>query len=211
MTTRTNDCLEVRDLTVSRAEIPLFAAVNFQLNSGQSLQISGGNGAGKTTLLRAICGLCRSHQGQIKWNGRPVQRSEVKSAFYQQLLYLGHLLALKPKLTVEQNLNFYRQLRYPASSSLIDKSMQLLAIDSLFDQPVAKLSAGQKRRVVLCRLISEPASLWLLDEPLVALDKTAQLKLVDLFNQHLSAGGMLIITSHQPIDGLQGLQDLVLS
>lgn len=208
--------LEVINLSVSRSELPIFSPVDITLKSGQCLQIRGSNGAGKTTLLRAICGLCNSHEGEVRWNGlsifykQPLEYSPLGyvSAFNQQLLYLGHSLGLKPKLTVEQNLNFYRELRFSPAPELVQEAIEALGLGVYHDELVSRLSAGQKRRVALARIISEPAALWVLDEPMVALDICGQSWLEQSCNQHLQRGGCIVITSHQSITGIINLQEL---
>lgn len=201
--------IKISDLTVSRGDLPIFDPVDLNLTSGDSIQIRGVNGAGKTTLLRAICGLCNSHEGNVTWNGHSIFNPE--SDFYDNLLYLGHSLGLKPKLTAEQNLNFYRNLRFPQDNSLVLKALEQTGVGNYFDEFVARMSAGQKRRVALARIITEPVPLWILDEPMVALDVHGQAWLEQVCNRHLQRGGILIVTSHQPISGIDGLKELHLS
>ncbi len=204
-----DNLIEITNLTVIRSDFPVFSPVNFSLGAGQAMQIRGTNGAGKTTLLRAICGLCHSLEGEISWNDEVI--TPAHQNFYQSLLYIGHALGLKPKLTIEQNLSFFQQLRFELDSQLIQEAMQAFGIAELYDEYVAKLSAGQKRRVSLCRIITEPVPLWILDEPLVALDVDGQQWMLDICNQHLERGGILLITSHQPINGIHNLRELTLS
>jgi len=204
-----NNRLEIHNLTVSRSELPIFEPVNLTLTAGQSVQIRGANGAGKTTLLRAICGLCNSHEGEVNWNQHSI--FDKSSRFYQDMLYLGHALGLKPKLTAEQNLNFYRELRFQPNAELVVNALEQLGIGAYHDEYVARMSAGQKRRVALSRIISEPVPLWILDEPMVALDIHGQAWLENACNIHLENGGILLITSHQPISGINGLTELTLS
>ncbi len=199
---------KVENLAVFRAEIPLFDEVSFSLNSGESIQISGANGSGKTSLLRCLCGTSSRHQGDISWNGEAI--TGTSSTFYSQLLYLGHSLGLKPKLTVLQNLNFFQRLRFNKNDQIIHETLNQLNIEGYHDELVANLSAGQKRRVSLCRLFSEPVKLWVLDEPMVALDAQGQKWLEDSCNAHLDSGGMIILTSHQKLKGINGLQQLSL-
>jgi heme exporter protein A len=205
--------LDVSNLTVSRSEIAVFSNVSFSLQAGESLQIGGRNGAGKTTLLRAICGLSDYDTGDVLYNQESINSVDGngQKPFCRELLYLGHGLGLKDKLTAEQNLDFYRQLRFSPDTQLIRRALTALGIGDYYDVPVEQLSAGQKRRVALSRLMTEPVALWVLDEPLVALDKQGQAWLVEQCNQHLSNDGILLITSHQPISGIHGLQELALS
>lgn len=202
-----NHSLEVKSLVVSRSDIPVFESVNFKLEAGECIHISGANGVGKTTLLRAICGIDQHYEGKIIWNGHSNRHND----YHQHLLYLGHALGLKPKLTVEQNLNFYRALRFGADPGLTVSALNELGVGSYCDEYVERLSAGQKRRVALCRMITEPVSLWILDEPLVALDFYGQNWLQNTCNQHLAKGGLIVMTSHQPVTGIHGLRELSLA
>lgn len=208
-----SNTLEISGLTVTRSELAIFSPVNLTLRAGESVQIRGTNGSGKTTLLRAICGLCNTHEGEVYWNGSSIfsQKGRQECYFQQQLLYLGHALGLKPKLTAEQNLNFYRELRFTPDTELSVKAIEALGIAGYHDELVGKMSAGQKRRVALARIITEPVALWVLDEPMVALDVDGQAWLESICNQHIENGGMLLITSHQPITGIKGLKELSLS
>lgn len=195
-------------MTVFRSDLPLFETLSFSIKSGEAIQLSGTNGIGKTSLLRCLCGLSHRHEGEISWNQLNIEKSQ--SHYYQQLLYLGHSLGLKPKLTIEQNLYFYQKLRFSRDAALVTKALKQLNIDAYFDEPVAHLSAGQKRRVALARIITEPVALWILDEPMVALDTDGQAWLESVCNQHLTSGGMIILTSHQKLTGIKGLKELVL-
>ncbi|MET1255352.1 cytochrome c biogenesis heme-transporting ATPase CcmA [Aliikangiella maris] len=201
--------LSITDLSVFRSETPIFSPVSFTLSAGECIQVRGHNGAGKTTLLRAVCGLNQNFEGQICWNGESIFKQSAD--YYQSLLYIGHHLGLKPKLTAEQNLNFYRKLRFPADKTSILNALSQFGIGDYFDETVAYMSAGQKRRVALSRILTEPVPFWILDEPMVALDIDGQKSLEGHCNQHLNKGGMLLITSHQPISGIQNLQEVTLT
>ncbi len=179
------------------------------MKAGEAIQIKGTNGSGKTSLLRCLCGLSHRHQGLIRWNDANID--DVKDDFYAHLLYIGHALGLKPKLSIEQNLDFYQQLRFTQDQAIILQALEQLKIGAYHDELVGNLSAGQKRRVALARIISEPVSLWVLDEPMVALDVEGQAWLERACNQHLADGGMIILTSHQTIEGINGLTELRLN
>ncbi len=205
---KAENLLKIENVAVFRSDLPLFDAISFQLGSGQAIQISGTNGAGKTSLLRCLCGLSTRFTGDILWNGQAV--SSDSASIQRQLLYLGHGLGLKAKLTVNQNLAFYQKLRFDQDQAAINQALSALKIAQYADEPVANLSAGQKRRVSLARIISEPVKLWILDEPMVALDIEGQAWLEAVCNQHLAAGGLLITTSHQPLKGINNLTALEL-
>ncbi|MDQ7050322.1 MAG: cytochrome c biogenesis heme-transporting ATPase CcmA [Enterobacterales bacterium] len=197
--------LELKNLTVIRSDLPLFKPVDISLKPSQAIQISGTNGAGKTSLLRCICGLSQRYEGSINWAGQSIENC--KPLLYQELLYIGHSLGLKPKLTVEQNLSFYQQLRSNYHRQNIIDALEQLEIGAYFDEYVGNLSAGQKRRVALARILVEPVNFWVLDEPMVALDVNGQAWLEKACNSHLAEGGMILLTSHQRITGIHGLSE----
>jgi len=196
--------LLVENLSVFRSELPLFEPINFELNSGEAVQIGGTNGSGKTSFLRCLCELSQRYEGRILWNCGDITKDT--SDYYSKILYIGHSLGLKPKLTVEQNLSFYQKLRFSSNRNVIIEALEQLKIGSYYDEFVGNLSAGQKRRVALARLLSEPVDLWILDEPMVALDFDGQSWLEKTCNMHLSNGGMIVLTSHQEIKGINGLR-----
>ena len=199
--------LRIESLAVYRSDLPLFEPVSFSLNAGEAIQISGTNGSGKTSLLRCVCGISHRHQGRVVWNEKDLASSSGNgnTDMYRNMLYIGHSLGLKPKLTVEQNLKFYQQLRFSENSELIEKSLKQLNIGIYHDEQVGNLSAGQKRRVSLARLLTEPVSVWILDEPMVALDLAGQSWLEKVCNLHIANGGLILLTSHQEITGINGL------
>ena len=196
--------LLVENLSVFRSELPLFEPINFSLKAGEAVQIGGTNGSGKTSFLRCLCELSNRYEGSICWNEQNITKDTTD--YYSRILYIGHSLGLKPKLTVEQNLSFYQKLRFSPNREVILDALTQLKIESYYDEFVGNLSAGQKRRVALARLLSEPVDLWILDEPMVALDYEGQSWLEKTCNTHLSDGGMIILTSHQEIKGINGLR-----
>jgi len=203
-----SNSLKVENLSVFRSELPLFEAISFELNAGDAIQIGGTNGSGKTSFLRCLCDLSRRYEGNIWWNNDDI--SEHAESYYAQILYIGHSLGLKPKLTVQQNLSFYQELRFDKNELVIEKALNQLKIGAYFDEMVGNLSAGQKRRVALARILCEPVDLWILDEPMVALDREGQSWLENACNRHLDSGGMIVLTSHQAIEGINGLKMLEL-
>ncbi|MBV1908557.1 MAG: cytochrome c biogenesis heme-transporting ATPase CcmA [Kangiellaceae bacterium] len=205
---QTDNILKIKNLAVFRSELPLFESIDFELRAGNAIQISGTNGAGKTSLLRCLCGLSSRHEGEILWNGRSIDKN--KEDYLDQLLYLGHSLGLKPKLTVQQNLRFYQGLRFVQDDDSILEALTALKIAQYLDEMVGNLSAGQKRRVALARVVCEPVKLWILDEPMVALDTEGQKWLERVCNSHLDTGGMILLTSHQKLEGINNLTELTL-
>lgn len=188
----------------------LFSDVNFVLQPGQCLHLQGRNGAGKTSLLRIACGLARPESGRVLWNGQPIGQSE---DFHTHLLFLGHALALKDDLCALENLMLHARIGAMALGQ--EQAMQALATMGLRGReflPVRALSQGQKRRAALARLLVSTARLWVLDEPIVALDTQAQSAVSEVIAQHAQRGGMALFTSHQPLAlGAQVCSSLVLS
>ena len=194
--------LSVANLSCVRGERRLFSGLAFELAAGEWLHVQGENGAGKTTLMRALVGLAHPDQGEIRWQGEPI--AALGEDYRRQLLYLGHHGAVKEELTPLENLVLASSL----DGRSIDEREALAALHRFGLQgreelPVRFLSAGQKRRVLLARLVTRKAPLWVLDEPFTALDVKAVDMLSALIAEHVGAGGMVILTSHQsmPIAG----------
>jgi heme exporter protein A len=188
--------LKVSGLACSRGERRLFADVGFSLETGEWLHVQGANGAGKTSLMRLLVGLSPADAGEIHWRGEPTPSLE----FRRDLIYLGHHAAVKEDLTPLENLRLAAAL----DGLSLDERAALAALIRLGlrgreDLPVRVLSAGQKRRVLLARLLTRPAVLWVLDEAFNALDVGAVQLLGELIAEHLAAGGMAVLTSHQPL------------
>lgn len=191
--------LAVSNLKCVRGERLLFDGLGFRLDSGQLLHLRGANGAGKTSLLRLLCGLSRPEAGQILWNATPIDvQAEV---FRQDLFYLGHHNALQEALTVDDNLAFYAALA-GAEPNAADtgSALERMGLRGCQRRLVRHLSQGQKRRVALSRLMLNRASLWVLDEPFVALDQNSITLLAGVIAAHLQGGGMAVLTSHQQVD-----------
>jgi heme exporter protein A len=188
--------LSVSGLSCARGERTLFADVAFTLGKREWLHVQGANGSGKTTLMRALVGLSPQETGEIRWCDEPAPSVE----FRRDLIYLGHHAAVKEELTPLENLRLAASLdgialnERDALAALIR-----LGLRGREELPVRVLSAGQKRRVLLARLLTRPAKLWVLDEAFNALDVAAVQLLGTLIGEHLSAGGMAVLTSHQPL------------
>lgn len=188
--------LAAEALSCVRQDRVLFENLNFQLSAGQVLYIQGKNGAGKSSLLRLLAGLTLPEDGQILFHGKPLQQQT--EFFAEQLLFIGHQSGIHPQLTALQNLTFWSAL----SEQAIAEPYQLLGslgLAGLEDIPCFMLSAGQQRRVSLARLWFTSKPLWILDEPFTSLDQQLISKLENHFLQHLSKGGLLVLTSHQPL------------
>lgn len=189
------DVLEVRDLACRRGPALLFAGIGFEVAGGEMLCVRGPNGCGKTTLLRCVTGLTRPDEGTVLWRGESSrvdpERMRAASAFS------GHLPALKDDLTAEENLDFLLRLRgcFPSAQERA-AALAAVGLDKRRRLPARRLSAGQRRRIGLARLALDPAELWVLDEPLTALDDAGQALFVDLLDRHLANGGLALVATH---------------
>ena len=193
--------LEVRELGCFRGENLLFQNLSFTVRAGDVVQIEGGNGRGKTTLLRIIGGLGVADEGQVLWNSVPMPRA--RADFYSQLSWVGHRDGIKDELTAIENLVAAQALSESAREidySKVLKSLGLVDRDTI---PCRSLSAGQRRRVALARLAVSDAKVWILDEPLTALDVAGREQLQRMMIEHAQSGGMVVYTTHQslPLDG----------
>lgn len=188
--------LEVSNLTAIRDDRVLFENLQFEIKPGELVQIEGRNGTGKTTLLRIVTGLGDREEGIIKWKGEEVEKS--RDVFHQDLLFLGHQTGVKRELTALENLRFYQSIHNNSSSDKeIFAALAQVGLAGREDVPVAQLSAGQQRRVALARLWLSNQILWILDEPLTAIDKQGVKVLESLFVSHADNGGIVVLTTHQ--------------
>lgn len=190
--------LSATDLGCSRGPRTLFEHLDLSVDAGQWLYVSGANGAGKTTLLRTLVGLSPPDHGDIRWRGRPVR--EQQDEFRRATLYLGHPAAVKDELTPIENLQWGCGIdAHRLAREVAEAALQRIGLLGRATLPTRFLSAGQKRRVLLARLLVRPAVLWVLDEPFAALDGAAVNLVTDLLREHLATGGMAVLTSHQPV------------
>lgn len=188
--------LEVTNLTAIRDERVLFENLSFSLQSGDLVQIEGRNGTGKTTLMRIVAGLGDKEEGEIKWNGETIESN--REDFHHALLFLGHQTGVKRDLTALENLRFYQSIHAPyTTDEQIFAALTQVGLAGREDVPVAQLSAGQQRRVALARLWLSEQMLWILDEPLTAIDKQGVKVLENLFLEHANKGGIVLLTTHQ--------------
>lgn len=190
--------LEVCGLAAWRDDRELFRGLDFNLEPGGIVHVEGPNGSGKTTLLRMLCGLLSPAAGEIFWQGAPVARSVTE--YTRALGYLGHVDALKLDLTAIENLRVATALAgRPVSAETITQALARSGLRGFEDIPVRQLSAGQRRRAALARLQLQGAILWVLDEPFTALDAAGRAWLEDTVAEHAGAGGMVVLTTHQPM------------
>ncbi len=189
------------NLVCDRGGREVFAGLHFSLSSGEALVVTGRNGAGKSSLLRVIAGLVHLTSGRLELDG-----GEPDASIAEQAHYVGHQDAVKPSLTVAENLQFWA--RYLGGGELpIDAALKAVDLAPLATLPAAYLSAGQRRRLSIARLAAIPRPLWLLDEPTSALDVPSQNRLADLMRSHLAGGGMIVAAAHGPI-GLDNAREL---
>lgn len=188
--------LQVQSLACRRGGREIFRGIEFALNSGDALLVTGANGSGKSSLLRVLAGLLPSTRGAILWQGKNI--TEDRDGCQSQLHYIGHLDAVKQELTVAEMLDYWRAL---SGFNLTQSVMTCDPFDilALREKPIRYLSAGQKRRLTLSRLVCSEAILWLLDEPTTALDQRGQEILSECIAHHQAKGGMAVIATHQDI------------
>jgi heme exporter protein A len=186
--------LEARGLRCERDERLLFRDLDFTLGRGEILQVAGPNGSGKTTLLRAVAGLSTRVQGELSWCGAPLDAARWE--FNRETLYIGHEAAVKPGLTARENLRWHAGLWQRTRDISLDEALGRLGLGHTLDTPAQQLSAGQKRRIALARLVLSPASLWILDEPFTAIDHAGVAQIERLIAEHAAAGGAALLTTH---------------
>ena len=191
--------LEICNLACARGDHQLFSGLNFSLHEGELLQVEGVNGSGKTSLLRTLCGFLVPEEGAVRWRGEDIRES--REEYHAEMIYLGHLNAIKDELNALENLHINAGL---AGCVLDDKqaiaALRRMGLRGRETLPVKVLSQGQRRRVALARLLVGHASLWILDEPLTALDVGAVGLMQELIGEHLANNGMVIYTTHQPLE-----------
>ena len=191
--------LEVRDLQCVRGDHCLFSGLNFSLSPGELLHLRGANGAGKTTLLRALGGLPLPVAGEILWSGKPIRKH--RDEYYEHVTFLGHLNGIKGDLTTYENIALHADLSgQPVDDGELAQALKALGLVRRAELPVKVLSQGQQKRVALARLLVTPRTLWILDEPFVALDVGAVDWLQKIIGDHVRKNAMVVLTTHQEVD-----------
>tara|TARA_B100001142_G_C14253295_1_gene624080 strand:- start:14 stop:640 length:627 start_codon:yes stop_codon:yes gene_type:complete len=188
--------LQAASLTCVKGDHVLFDHLDLSIHPGQIYQISGANGTGKTCLLKILAGLSPPEEGAVFWNGEPIQRHPDK--FRSLLAYLGHSIGLKLDLTPTENLEFWSSL-YGASQTPLADALIRVGLKDQAHIACRYLSAGQRRRAAIARFQINDALVWILDEPLTALDSSGIKSVCQTIDAHLDRGGLVVITSHQPI------------
>ncbi|HEX7815430.1 cytochrome c biogenesis heme-transporting ATPase CcmA [Dyella sp.] len=199
MTTDT-PLLEARALSFFRQDEPVFGPLDFCLHAGEVALVEGDNGSGKTTLLRVLAGLLHVDEGELRWRDAPWHRD----ACAGEILFLGHQLGLKADLSARENLAV--SIGLAGAREGVDTAAVLseVGLAGYEDEPVRRLSAGQKKRAALARLLGVPATVWLLDEPYANLDRGG-IELVNrLIGMHAARGGAVMVTSHGAVSFLGG-------
>ena len=195
--------LNVSNLACYRTGRLIFSDQNFTISEGEIVMLRGPNGSGKSTLLRALAGML-PFEGDVVLNG--VTLSEDHDGVQEQIAYAGHLDAIKPQLTVGENLTFWARLFEGGS---IDDAVEKFSLAEIWDRPAHACSAGQKRRLGLARLVVSGRVLWLLDEPTVSLDVETTARFAQIIKAHCAAGGMALIATHIDL-GLDSPREIIL-
>ena len=189
--------LKIDNLSCIRDDRVLFEHLSLSLFGGQMLLVEGRNGSGKTSLLRILTGLKMAEEGEIYWHGIAI--SGQGSNYYERVSYIGHHDGVKRELTCLENLRLVQAMGNPSAIDL-DDALEQVNLYRYGDTPVGNLSAGQRRRLALARLIVTEADLWILDEPYTSLDKASMALFQSLFETHLKNKGIIVMTSHHDID-----------
>jgi heme exporter protein A len=190
--------LTAHQLHLWRGDRHVLRGVSLGVHRGEALHVWGPNGAGKTSLLRVICGLLPAEEGQVAWNGIPI--AEPESQYSNALAYLAHDTALKGDLTTMENLRFCVGMRRAVSDRELRAMLEDLQIEQCADLPCRVLSAGQRRRVALARVLLSRCALWVLDEPFTNLDAASSDLVAHALSQHLERGGLALIAAHQGLN-----------
>jgi len=195
--------LSAVDLACRRGGRDVFAGIDFSLTAGQAVAVTGRNGAGKSSLLRIVAGVLRPAAGRLWLEG-----GDRELTIAEQAHYLGHQDAVKPSLTVIENLRFWAAF-FGNGATKVEEAIESVGLGGIAALPAAYLSAGQRRRLSIARLLAVKRPIWLLDEPASTLDAAGRDRLAGLMQSHLAEGGLILAATHGPL-GLNGAEELSL-
>ncbi len=199
--------LEARRLRVERGDAVVFDDLSFACLPGTITHLKGENGSGKTTLLRTLAGLIRQETGEVLWRGESLRGTQPLAS---ELILIGHQNGLNAELTGRENLRFIGALAAAFAHRDVDTALERVSANGFSDRPVRNLSAGQRQRIALARLLMFDAKVWMLDEPFTALDVATRGVIEDLLEEHLSHGGIALIATHQAFNAQRDVQDITL-
>ena len=188
---------KIKNISCIRGNKLLFKNLNFKINNKELLVIKGANGSGKTTLLKILSGLLKPISGSIIINKKNI--NILKDEYFKYFEYIGHENAIKTALTVRENLNFYLKIKRNLATKNFEKAIKIFNLKNLLDIKIENLSAGEKRRISLSRLILSNSKIWFLDEPTNGLDKINTVNFFKILKQHLQLNGLAIVASHDDI------------
>jgi heme exporter protein A len=190
--------LSSENLACVRGERLIFSDIEFALDAGEVLVVTGANGSGKTSLLRIVCGLLEAAAGEIRWNGSSARA--LGDDFFAELAYLGHHNGLKDDLSATETMRVWAGVSgITVDRAAARQALARMGLAGREDLPVRWLSQGQKRRAAIARLLVAERPLWVLDEPLAGLDRASTVTVEALLQEHLANGGMAILTTHQDL------------
>jgi heme exporter protein A len=192
------DGLRLEQVHVWRGARHVLKGVSLEVRPGELLHVSGPNGTGKTTLLRVACGLLRPEAGEVSWRGTSIVSAP--GEFQRALAYASHEPALKSDLTALENLRFTVGLKRRVAARELEESLERTGVAACADLPARVLSAGQRRRVAMARVLAFQAALWLLDEPFTNLDAAGVALLSALLADHVGRGGLALVVAHHDLD-----------
>lgn len=178
--------------------MPLFSGLSFEVNGGELLQVSGPNGSGKSSLLRILAGLAAPESGSVSWRDAAVDATH--AGFAADIRYLGHANGVKAELTARENLEFDVRLCGANAPCTLPAALAAVGLSALSETPARNMSAGQRRRLALARLLRSPAALWVLDEPFTSLDADGRRMVEQLLADHVRAGKVAVVAGHDRIE-----------
>jgi heme exporter protein A len=189
---------EIKNLECTRQDIILFQDINFRLNAGDILQIDGVNGSGKTSMIRIMAGLIKPTAGEVYWRGTAI--SDCRYEYQREISYIGHLNGIKEGLTSLENMRVARDLASNNDAIHFSNLLERMGLAGMDEVYVNAMSAGQRRRLALARLLIDRKKLWLLDEPFTSLDAEGKATIEQMIIEHSNAGGIIIFATHQPLE-----------